>query len=104
MKNSRKLQQRKAAATKARRSKVKPAMSPKDAYSQGEWHYHRRSYKKAKQYFCFAAGRGISKAWGKLAVLYFRGLGGAVDHDLARLAIKGARVAAKLEEMESRTK
>lgn len=91
---------RKAAATKAKRAKVEPTMNPDCAYIQGEKLFHRHEYGSARLYFSFAAGRGVSKAWGKLSVIYHRGLGVNADHDLARLAIKAARIAAELETRE----
>lgn len=92
---------RKAAAIKAKKTMLQPVTAPEEDYRYGERHFRRHEYKRALAYFHRAAGQGVSKAWGKLAVMYHRGLGCSADHENARFAIKAARVAARLEEYET---
>ena len=92
---------RKAAVMKKRKVQLEPGISPADACSRGERHLRRHEYRKAYAYFRRAAGQGVSKAWGKLAVMYHRGLGCSADYENARFAIKAARIAARLEEYET---
>ena len=92
---------RKAAAIQAQKDKLQPAATPQEDYKRGEHHFRRHEYRKARAYFHRAAGQCISKAWGKLAVMYFRGLGCRVDRENARFAIKAARIAARIEAAEA---
>lgn len=91
---------RRRAAIKAKKVLMETRISPETAYKCGERHYRRHEYKKAFEYFRYAAGQGVSKAWGKMAVMYFRGLGCNVDRDNVHICIKAARITAQLEESE----
>ena len=97
----RKAMARKAVAIKAKIAILQSVTTPEEDYRHGERHLRRHEYKRALAYFHRAAGQGVSKAWGKLAVMYHRGLGCSADYENARFAIKAARIAARLEEYET---
>lgn len=92
---------RKAVAVRAKKADLQPVTTPEEDYRHGERHFRRHEYKRAHAYFHRAAGQGVSKAWGKLAVMYHRGLGCSADYENARFAIKAARLTARLEEYEA---
>ena len=91
---------RKAAAIKKRKIKFEPNISPGEACLRGERHLRRHEYKRAFTCFNYAARGCHSRAWAKLGVMFFRGLGCTADNETARICFKCARIAKKIADSE----
>ena len=89
-----------AALIKKRKVKLEPSVSPAEACSRGERHLQRHEYKRAFACFNRAARECNSRAWAKLGVMYYWGLGCTADHETARICIKCARIAKKIADSE----